>query len=217
MFFGFQKKPDCLSISGDTVVEFNDVNSDDGIADIPYGITTIGDEAFARQSVYEVHFPSTLTRIESAAFYDTWHLSSVVIPSSVNYIGNGAFEDCRDLETAYISSAPSYLGTAIFLGCGNLRQVQLPYGIKEIPQSMFHNCYKLTSIEIPSSVESIGGFAFTDCSSLRKIVIPPSVISIGAKHLFSGCNSLESIELSRGFDYIIDQFELPSRCRIIYY
>jgi TolB-like protein len=85
------------------------------------------------------NIPSSVTTIESGAFYYCRNLTSVTIPSSVTIIGNHAFSQCR-----------------------NLTSVTIPSSVTMIGNSAFYGCFKLTNVTIPSSVTTIGSAAFFD-------------------------------------------------------
>lgn len=69
------------------------------------GITTIADEAFARESnLYTVTLPSTLTTIGNYAFRDRKHLQKINIPESVTEIGDSAFSGCYALNDETVAA-----------------------------------------------------------------------------------------------------------------
>ena len=149
-----------------------------------------------------------VTAIDSYAFQNCSHLTSVAIPPSVKTIGYNAFS-----------------------GCTSLRYVSMPDSVTEIGENAFDNCSSLTSISIPSSVTHIGSDAFYDCSSLIAInvdeknteyksidgnlyskdgttliqyatgkantsfTIPTGVTRIGS-NAFQGCKNLKSITIT---------------------
>lgn len=77
---------------------------DDSLIDdieIPYGVTNIGSNAFARCG----------------------SLHSVTIPNSVISIGNSAFSECRNLISVTIGNGVTSIGNWAFGRCGNLAQI----------------------------------------------------------------------------------------------
>ena len=122
----------------------------------------------------EYNIPSSVTRIEWAAFSGCTSLTSIEIPSSVTSIGFAAFGSCT-----------------------NLTRIEIPSSVTRIGSSAFHSCTSLTRIEIQSSVTSIKieGGAFAYCTSLTSIEIPSGVTSIG--NAFYGCTSLNSINVDK--------------------
>ena len=77
-----------------------------GIAIIPFGVTSIANDAFYPLSVTSVSIPSSVTTIGSQAFY-TASLSSLTIPNSVTSIGEGAFVNYS------VFSSYQYCGTTL--------------------------------------------------------------------------------------------------------
>ena len=122
----------------------------------------------------EYNIPSSVTRIEWAAFSGCTSLTSIEIPSSVTSIGFAAFGSCT-----------------------NLTRIEIPSSVTRIGSSAFHSCTSLTRIEIQSSVTSIKieGGAFAYCTSLTNIEIPSGVTSIG--NAFYGCTSLNSVNVDK--------------------
>ncbi len=172
---------------------------------IPYGVKSIGDDAFI--------FCKGLT--------------SITIPYSVTGIGNSAFFGCDGLTSVTIPSRVTSIGSRAFYGCDGLTSVTIPTSVTSIGQSAFSSCYGLTSIIvesgntkydsrnncnaiietasnelksgcnntiIPNSVKSIGNYAFEGCKGLTSITIPNSVTSIG-DYAFDGCKGLTSITI----------------------
>lgn len=70
--------------------------------EIPNGVTTIGDGAFADcTSLISVTIPDSITSIGERAFDGCSSLTNVTIPDSVTSIGSYAFSGCSSLTTIY--------------------------------------------------------------------------------------------------------------------
>ena len=80
------------------------------------GIETIGDVAFASDSLKAVRLPFTLKKIGYSAFR-TSRLVSVTIPDSVQTIGSYCFASCESLETVVFKGGCSFIGKNAFLSC----------------------------------------------------------------------------------------------------
>jgi len=111
---------------------------------IPYGVTSIGYEAFKGCS----------------------RLTSVTIPDSVTSIGSSAFSECSSLTSVTIPNSVTSIGDYAFYKCSSLTSVTIPDGVTSIGDYAFYWCGSLTSVTIPDGVTSIGSSAFYGCSSL---------------------------------------------------
>lgn len=150
-----------------------------GSYNIPYGVTTIGKDAFSHcKNLTHIEIPSTVTAIEGHTFSECSSLASIKIPSTVSSIGKYAF-----------------------YGCSSLTSIDIPEGVTELKYDLFSQCTGLKSVKIPDSVTLIAGGVFDGCSNLASIAIPKSVTEIG-NHTFYGCNSLTSVKLPEGIKYI---------------
>ncbi|MBN2235144.1 MAG: leucine-rich repeat domain-containing protein, partial [Opitutales bacterium] len=148
--------------------------------DLPNGLTSIGDFAFAGCHGFPtVSIPSTVTNIGVNAFMDCKSLTAFEVDeSNPNYASlNGAlFNKQQDMLLQYP---------------GGLAGVySIPDTVKTIRVRAFCGCDELTSINIPSSVTTIGHMAFGECKALRSIRIPGSVNSI-ENGAFLGCEKLK--------------------------
>lgn len=71
--------------------------------DIPEGITSLGNSAFANYSALtNVTIPNTVTSLGSNVFSQCAALKNITIPNSVTSIGIGVFTGCDSLETITI-------------------------------------------------------------------------------------------------------------------
>ncbi len=162
---------------------------------IPSSVTSINTSAFYEcSSLTSIEIPNSVTIIRGSAFRGCSSLTSIEIPNSVTSIGTHAFYKCSSLTNIEIPSSVTSIGDYAFSYCRSLTSVVIRNGLTFIRKNMFENCYKLVSVEIPSSVTSIGNSAFNGCSSLINIEIPSSITSIGDS-AFNGCSSLINIEI----------------------
>jgi hypothetical protein len=149
--------------------------------------------------------PSSVTSIDSNAFYYCSGLTSVTIGSGVTSIGDLAFSYCRGLTAINVEENNNYYAsvdgvlfnkartTLIQCPASKTGAYSIPSSVTSIGSSAFYYCSGLTSVTIPSSVTSIGSDAFYDCRGLTgALTIPSSVTSIGSD-AFSHCSGLTEI------------------------
>lgn len=125
-----------------------------GHANIPNGVTAIGDAAFYQSGLATVSIPNTVTAIGDSAFRHMPNMTTVTIPTGVQSIGFLAFG--TTLLTSINFTSPSSLTTI---------------GDYAFQSSAF------TSITIPASVTSIGTGAFqlnTDLTEISFLGTVPS-------------------------------------------
>lgn len=109
---------------------------------IPKGVKIIGEDAFwACSNLKEIALPSTITSIESGAFFNT-SISEFNYPQNIDSIPINAF-------------------------CGTkLTEFSVPQKVTEINDDAFYNCTDLVKISIPESVKYIGTDVFKNCRNL---------------------------------------------------
>ena len=137
--------------------------------DIPEGVKTIGNYAFAGRSIKYVKLSSTVEMIGDSAFLGCWALENIELSQRLKYIGNFAFNNCD-----------------------KLKKIELPLGLLSIGNSAFYWCRSISSITIPASTINIGinPFAY---SGINKIICNSylfedegmALYSIGKRRLIS--------------------------------
>jgi len=138
--------------------------------------------------------PTTVTRIEPAAFVGCHGLTSMVLPHGITEIHAYAFEDCVGLTSVNIPDTVVSLGQSAFSGCTALNTILIPGSIADLGWNVFENCTTLSEVTLENGVRNIGT-AFYNCPSLTRISLPDSVASI-AHGAFSGCTNLAEFEVS---------------------
>ena len=101
-------------------------------------------------------------------------LTGVIFPDTVEYISG--FENCQNLTRVRWSAGLKKIKLGAFDGTA-LETLVLPEGV-EMLENAFQNCTRLKSVSLPSTLTKIGNSSG----------VPP----------FSGCHSLESIEIAEG-------------------
>ncbi len=171
---------------------------------IPYGISDIGDYAFAYcGELISVVIPDSVNCIGDSAFIYANKLKSVDLPNSVNTMGKYSFYGCRSLTSIDISRNIKELEDSVFGLCGNITNITIPRGVTAIGREAFFGCINLASIDIPDGISTIGDGAFYGCVSLKSISLPDSVLLIG-NMVFYQCSSLQRISLPPNVNSIGD-------------
>ena len=68
------------------------------------------------EAITDVKLPSSLCKIEDAAFWEFYNLTNIEIPSSVTEIGSMAFYRCANLTSIEIPSSVTKIGCGAFSG-----------------------------------------------------------------------------------------------------
>ena len=134
---------------------------------IPYGVTSIGDNAFWNCTLENVTIPDSVVSIGVDAFCSCSNLTSITIPNSVTYIDIYAFESCRNLANINVDSGNTYFASVEGVLFNKNKTVLIAY-----PGG------KAGEYTIPNNVTSISAGAFANCTNLTKVTIPNSVTNI---------------------------------------
>lgn len=109
---------------------------------------------FGCRTLKEVHFPSSLKRLEQEAIAQTG-LINFQASRNLEYIGNNCFHGCQDLETVSIPGVKE-IGTLVFCDCTNLKTIVCQ---KEIAEYLRSRCLRAEFIE-PENPELTSGELF---------------------------------------------------------
>lgn len=149
-----------FKIDGTTLVEYT---GNDGIVTIPYGITRIGDGAFAnkgfQQNLWKVELPKTVTEIGKKAFFSS-SLQYIDLPDGLEVIEDRAFW-ISSIRYLAIPSSCKRIGDAAFMACHELSHIFIHDGVESIGDEAFVRCERVKSIRLPSTVRQIGVAAFS--------------------------------------------------------
>jgi hypothetical protein len=157
-----------------------------------------------------VLIPDGIVKIESGAFWNCTHISSVQIPETVISIGGDAFVYCINLREVNIPATVKEIGDDPFAGCLPLvidnfsDAFVLEDGVlfDEKKKLLIHYSPNNTSktYTIPDTVEWIGKHSFYNCEFLEKLVITENVNYMG-NNPFSDCENLVLENYSPYFIY----------------
>lgn len=147
---------------------FNVLNVDDGV-------TSIGNNAFAYQSLGEVNLPySSLVRVGDNAFSNSC-IPEVRLGDNVKEIGFGAFSGCSYLSNISLPENIEYIGDYAFSECKSASLFNTKK-LKEIGKYAFMGC-KVSSFTDSEVLEKVGSGAFTNLS-FSKLILPNSLKTI---------------------------------------
>ncbi len=128
----------------------------------------------------------------------------LVIPDTVTVAGkewkivsisDACFENNTSLTSVKLPAGLETLGKNAFCNCSTLTSVEFPRHLKTIGQNAFAYT-RISELVAGDYLESIESMAFYRCRDLKKIILPKRTGQIGTG-AFSGCSSLESIEIDK--------------------
>ena len=186
------------------------------ITDAGYKVTALGNNAFNGNTTIEkitlpegltiirglndctalksINIPSTVTTIDTSAFYGCTALKKIVLPDSVTTIEYQAFSGCSALEEINIPASVTTIGDEAFADCTALTQLPIGIGVTTIGDSAFYGCTKLESIKILENVTTMGNSAFANCSALKSVTLNNKLDTL-SNGLFSNCTALVNITI----------------------
>lgn len=171
---------------------------------VPFGITSIGDEAFYKcGTLASITLPESVTSIGEYAFYKCFDLASINLPEGLTSIGESTFWRCGKLTTLTIPAKVAFIGEGAFYECPGLGSISVASGnkvydsregcnaiIETATNKLIAGCK--TSV-IPQGVTSIGDDAFEGCD-ITSVTLPEGIVFIG-RSAFSECLALTSVSL----------------------
>ena len=187
--------------------------------ELPSGLKSLKTRAFAGcTNLKSVKFPSGLESFETAAFSNCSSLSSIELPPGLENLGGSTFSDCSSLSSIEFPAGLRRIGWEDFANCSSLKSVRLPAGLTSVTGRAFSGCYYLEEIEVDmanSEYKSVNGILYSKngetliyCPSGKesdpKLLEGVGQIDSGA---FSGCDSLQSIQIPAGVELDVTGLE----------
>ncbi len=145
-----------------------------------------------RKDITEVNIPNGVTTIGERAFAKCTNLKKLIIPDSVTTIGASAFNECENLEEVVLSKNIKKLNYRTFADCKRLKKIIIPEGIKELDWAVFSGCENIEEIVLPSSIKTINKQLFLNCKKLKSIILPKNITYL-PDECFRGCKNLDII------------------------
>ena len=158
---------------------------------------------------------------KTATIYNyTGSASSLTIPETVSYggttytvtaIGNEAFgraHGTADLSTTeiVIPGTVKTIGYSAFEGSSSIKKITIGEGVQSIGERAFYGLTGLTEISFPESVVYIGPSICENNTSLKTVTIAGELFEYDfGSGAFSGCTSLETVNITGSVDQIPDE------------
>lgn len=146
----------------------------------PSSLTKISRAAFFETALDGDLYLENVDNIESAAYYKT-NVTSVSAPKLLNILdatdNYGAFGDCEKLKDVSMPLLTK-IGQAAFRNCYALEEVIFP-SAQTVGRGAFHGCGALKRAEFGSDVSSIDIYAFNQCGNMETLIVraitPPTL------------------------------------------
>ncbi len=162
---------------------------------------TIGNGAFgATMYLLEVTLPSSVKKIEEAAFAASISLEKVNMSKNITSIGEGAFSFCMSLKSIVIPNQVKKIESAVFTFCSSLSSVKFGKNVTTIGAMAFAGCAGLKKLNLGGKIKTIGEDAFSNCSALTSVTFGKSVKTVKGNP-FSGCESLKKFTVDSANKY----------------
>lgn len=183
----FESEEDKFEISSSGIItDYNGKDMDITVPETIRGIKpkALGPDVFKNDHVVRsIHFPDTVTRIYSNAFFGCSNLETVT--------GNGITQvDANAFQISTIKSFPfghlTKIGSYAFSGCNNLESIDLT-NVVTIDANAFENTTNIGEID-SESIQTIGKFAFRNSDATK--VNLPNLTSLN-EGAFAECRYLE--------------------------
>ena len=174
----------------------------------------------------EVVIPSSVSEINSEAFYACKNLTSVTIGAGVTTINKTAFSNCTSLTNIQWNAANCVfdndnLNTNPFYSLkSQIRSFRFGESVEYIPQNLCYEMVNVNSVELPAGLQYVGENAFYGCTGLDNITLhatePPltevnSFYSTNDCPIYVPCGSLESYKSADQWAEVSDRLaNVPS-------
>ena len=178
--------------------------------DIPTGVTSIGENAFAGCiSITKIIIPNTVISISSGAFMNCTNLTTIEFTagSNIEEISSSFCYNNKKLVSISLPGSIKSIGNYAFYNTG-LKTFICPKNLTSITSASFQSS-TLEEITLNDGLKSLGYRCFRE-TKLKKIVIPDSVDTMSGA-VFEGCSSLESVTLGSGMHEIPSYFVTSSK------
>ena len=140
---------------------------------IAEGVKKISGSAVSSTGIQSITIPSTVTSIDSSAFYGNTSLTEIIFNAvNCNIVGSKTPFECTEYtsnSTAVIGEGVTTVPSRLFQGMSKLTSVTIGPDVTTISDYAFMNCTGLTSITIPAKVTNIYNYAFMNCTGITEM------------------------------------------------
>lgn len=184
--------------------------------DFPYGVTSIGSDAFLRCtslkhlewggpqeiSVGGIDFTGVPlsrivyhgnVRISQSDFQKLTELKEVRYDTYATEVQSGIYKNLSTLKEVHLDNVTK-INSSAFMNCTGLRELTLSNELKEIGNYAFANCILLDNVQVPANVATIGEYSFYGCTRLQKISLNENLNTI-KQRAFKACHAIEDITI----------------------
>lgn len=125
---------------------------------------------------------------------------SYVVPSTVMKLDNAAFAGCTKITSVEFPNTIENIGDSLFMGCSCLTTMRIPYTVQHIGSYAFANS-GLSSLEISNRVLDVGNYAFSNCNDLALVIM--HCATRRGKNIFADCPRFDLIEIGNPANLMI--------------
>ncbi|MBO4661458.1 MAG: leucine-rich repeat domain-containing protein [Bacteroidaceae bacterium] len=167
-------------------------------------VSVIGEGCFSGcKSLKKIVMPYS-ELVNAYMFNHCDNLKSVIINEHTQIIGEGAFKDCHNLTKLVLPKNVMQIGESAFVGSG-IKNILCETSYFEVKDNILYtkglrtlicSFNRKSKIVIPEGVVEISKEAFAGRKEMKSIQMPSSLQILGER-VFSGCRSLELIDLRK--------------------
>lgn len=158
--------------------------------------TTLSSNCFQYDdNIYCDDFFSSVTEVNSSAFYGCTNLKLTELNDILSYIGSYAFMQCRNIMISEIPQTVTTLGGQSFQMCSAIENMKTYPNLAKFASRVFYDCRLLN--EVDTYVSSIDSEAFAYDSNLSTLILRNTNLVT-----LSSSNALTATPIKNGTGYI---------------
>lgn len=162
---------------------------------LPTSLRKVDRAAFLRcDQLNSVDFNEGLVTVEKNAFRHCEALKQMTLPTTLTTLGTHSFDGTAITSVSFVATKITELPKGVFKNCNWLVKAEGLTQIQKIGESAFDGCIRLSEVHLSLQLSEIGNRAFRECRELKSLAVPKSVLTIG-RNAFRNCVRLESVSL----------------------